>query len=82
MKVLPGIDVVLRRHQRLLRGRRVGLIANPTSVTADLRATVDLLDVVWLTREFTALPTTGWTCPGGTGILLRCNAVRWVTGWL
>lgn len=43
IKVLPGIDVLLRRYRRSLRGRRIGLIANPTSVTSDLRSTVDVL---------------------------------------
>ncbi len=42
MKVSPGIDVLLRRH-RSLRGRRIGLVTNPTGVTADLRPTVDVL---------------------------------------
>ncbi len=41
--VLPGIDVLLRRYGRLLRGRCTGLITNPTGVTAGLRATVDTL---------------------------------------
>ena len=43
MKILPGIDVLLRRYKRLLRGRRIGVIANATSVSSDLRSTVDLL---------------------------------------
>jgi uncharacterized protein YbbC (DUF1343 family) len=43
MKVLPGIDVLLRRYKRLLRERRIGVIANATSVTSDLRSTVDVL---------------------------------------
>ena len=42
-RVKPGIDV-LRDHQfDLLKGKRVGLVTNPTGVTADLEATIDVL---------------------------------------
>jgi uncharacterized protein YbbC (DUF1343 family) len=40
--ILPGIDVLLRQPDRL-RGRKIGLITNPTGLTADLRATADAL---------------------------------------
>ncbi len=42
-RVKPGIDV-LRDHQfDLLKGKRVGLVTNPTGVTADLEPTIDVL---------------------------------------
>jgi uncharacterized protein YbbC (DUF1343 family) len=41
--VETGIDVLLADGFRLLAGKRVGLITNPTGVTADLRSTVDVL---------------------------------------
>jgi uncharacterized protein YbbC (DUF1343 family) len=39
---LTGLDVLLGQPGKL-RGRKIGLIANPTGVTADLRATADAL---------------------------------------
>lgn len=42
-RVLPGIDVLARDGFQPLRGRRVGLITNPTGLTADLRSTIDVL---------------------------------------
>ncbi|MDQ7064834.1 MAG: DUF1343 domain-containing protein [candidate division KSB1 bacterium] len=42
-QVKPGIDVLIERHFDLLQGRQVGLITNPTGVTADLRSTIDVL---------------------------------------
>jgi uncharacterized protein YbbC (DUF1343 family) len=42
-RVKPGIDV-LRDHQfDLLKGKRVGLVTNPTGVTADLEPSIDVL---------------------------------------
>jgi len=41
--VRAGLDVVARDGAGELRGRRVGLIANPASVTADGRRSVDVL---------------------------------------
>lgn len=42
-RVKPGIDV-LRDHQfDILKGKRVGLVTNPTGVTADLEPTIDVL---------------------------------------
>jgi uncharacterized protein YbbC (DUF1343 family) len=38
----PGIDILLKQPQQL-RGRKIGLITNPTGVTSDLRATADTL---------------------------------------
>ena len=42
-KVKPGIEVLLEKRLDLVRGKRVGLIANPTAVDRRLRSTVDLL---------------------------------------
>lgn len=42
-KVKPGIEVLRDRNFDIVRGKRVGLITNPTGVTADLRQTVDVL---------------------------------------
>lgn len=42
-KVLCGIDVLIEQDFEPLRGRRVGLITNPTGLTADLRSTIDVL---------------------------------------
>lgn len=41
--VRTGIDVLEAGGFRTLAGKRVGLITNPTGVTADLRSTVDVL---------------------------------------
>ena len=40
---VPGIEVLLEEHLDLLRGKRVGLVTNPTGVDRRLRSTVDLL---------------------------------------
>lgn len=42
-KVLPGIDLLLTEHRDLLRGKRVGLITNPTGITSDNRQNIDAL---------------------------------------
>ncbi len=42
-RVRPGIDVWEQRGFAPFAGKRVGLITNPTGVTSDLRATVDVL---------------------------------------
>jgi uncharacterized protein YbbC (DUF1343 family) len=42
-RVKPGIDVLRDRHFDILQGKRVGLVTNPTGVTADLEATIDVL---------------------------------------
>ncbi|HEY5615022.1 MAG TPA: DUF1343 domain-containing protein [Bacteroidota bacterium] len=42
-KVKTGIDVLRGRNFDILRGKRVGLITNPTGVANDLRATIDVL---------------------------------------
>ena len=42
-EVQPGITVLLERQLDLVRGKRVGLVTNPTGVDAQLRSTVDLL---------------------------------------
>jgi len=41
--VKTGLDVLLAEKLHLLRGRRVGLVTNPTGVTSDLQSTVDVL---------------------------------------
>lgn len=42
-KVKLGIDVLEERGFDILKGKRVGLITNPTGVSQDLRSTVDIL---------------------------------------
>jgi len=42
-KVQTGIDVLLQERIDLIRGKRIGLITNPTGFTADFRSTVDAL---------------------------------------
>jgi uncharacterized protein YbbC (DUF1343 family) len=53
-RVRPGIDVLCEKHLARLRGRRVGVLCHPASVTADLTHVVDrLVDCgVRLTRLF------------------------------
>ncbi len=41
--VQPGIEVLLSEHTDLLKGKRVGLITNPSAVGLDLKSDVDLL---------------------------------------
>lgn len=41
--VLTGIDVLVADQFAPLKGKRVGLVTNPTGVTWDLRSTVDVL---------------------------------------
>lgn len=41
--LVPGIEVLLTERLDLLRGRRVGLVTNPTGVDRTLRSSVDLL---------------------------------------
>jgi uncharacterized protein YbbC (DUF1343 family) len=42
-QVKPGIDVLEGRGYDLLRGKRVGLVTNPTGVDRRLRSTIDIL---------------------------------------
>ncbi|HVN48295.1 MAG TPA: DUF1343 domain-containing protein [Bacteroidota bacterium] len=42
-KVKPGIDVLREHGFDVLKGRRVGLITNPTGMTFDMQSTVDVL---------------------------------------
>lgn len=44
--VKPGLEVLLDARPDLIRGRRVGLITNPTGVDAGLRPAADLLRAV------------------------------------
>jgi uncharacterized protein YbbC (DUF1343 family) len=41
--VIPGAEVLLRDSLHLVRGRRVGLITNPTALTRDGTHTIDVL---------------------------------------
>jgi uncharacterized protein YbbC (DUF1343 family) len=42
--VKPGIEVFLQKYTSLVKGKRVGLITNPTGVASNLTPTVDLLN--------------------------------------
>ncbi|MEC0356758.1 exo-beta-N-acetylmuramidase NamZ family protein [Bacillus halotolerans] len=42
-KVQTGIDILLSQHKKQLKGKRVGLITNPTGVSASLKSSVDIL---------------------------------------
>lgn len=41
-RVKTGVEVFLEKHLDLVRGKRVGLITNPTGTDATLRSTIDL----------------------------------------
>jgi len=43
VRVKPGIEVFLEKHLDLVRGKKVGLLTNPTGADNGLRSTVDLL---------------------------------------
>ena len=43
-QVKPGIEVLLSERLELVKGKRVGLITNPTGVTSKLVSTIDALD--------------------------------------
>jgi uncharacterized protein YbbC (DUF1343 family) len=42
VRVRTGLEVFLAKHLDLVKGKRVGLITNPTGVDADLRSTIEL----------------------------------------
>ncbi len=42
-KVTPGIEVLLDDQKELLKGKKVGLITNPTGIDSKLKSIVDLL---------------------------------------
>ncbi|MCX6560137.1 MAG: DUF1343 domain-containing protein [Candidatus Aminicenantes bacterium] len=42
-RVKPGIEVLLEKRLDLIRGKRVGLITNPSGADAGLRSSIDLL---------------------------------------
>lgn len=42
-RVLTGIEVLKEQNFKLLEGKRVGLITNPTGVDASLKSTIDIL---------------------------------------
>jgi len=42
-QVKPGVEILINTHRHLIQGKRVGLITNPTGVTADLTSTIDVL---------------------------------------
>jgi uncharacterized protein YbbC (DUF1343 family)/uncharacterized lipoprotein YddW (UPF0748 family) len=41
--VKPGIDVLVEDYLDLIKGKRVGLITNPSAVGSDMRSSVDIL---------------------------------------
>lgn len=41
--VKPGIDVLVEEHLDLIRGKRIGLITNPSAVGSDMRSSIDIL---------------------------------------
>lgn len=43
IKVKTGIEVLKERHYDCLKGKRVGLITNPTGVDGSMRSTIDIL---------------------------------------
>jgi len=40
--VVPGIEIFLKSHLDLAKGKRVGLITNPTGVASNLKSVIDL----------------------------------------
>jgi len=42
-KIKPGIEVFLENHLDLVKGKRVGLITNPTGVDSHLKSTIELM---------------------------------------
>lgn len=42
-QVVPGIEVLEQDGFRVLQGKRVGLVTNPSGVSRDLRSTIDIL---------------------------------------
>ncbi|MED3689849.1 DUF1343 domain-containing protein [Peribacillus butanolivorans] len=42
-KVMPGIEVLLKEEKDVLKGKKVGLITNPTGIDSKLTSIVDLL---------------------------------------
>ncbi|MGL5637626.1 MAG: exo-beta-N-acetylmuramidase NamZ domain-containing protein, partial [Bacteroidales bacterium] len=43
-KVKPGVEVLRDQQFKLLEGKRVGLITNPTGVDRNLKSTIDILN--------------------------------------
>nr|WP_269448628.1 DUF1343 domain-containing protein [Metabacillus kandeliae] len=43
-RTVPGIEVLLKEEKALLKGKRVGLITNPTGTDSKLNSSVDLLN--------------------------------------
>lgn len=42
-QVKPGVEVLQDKHFKALKGKRVGLITNPTGVDRNLKSTIDIL---------------------------------------
>lgn len=42
LPVKPGIEVLFKKHMDLIRGKRVGLITNPTSINSDLKTDLEV----------------------------------------
>ncbi len=43
VRIKPGVEVFLEKYAGLVKGKKVGLVTNPTGVDSRLRSTVDLL---------------------------------------
>ena len=43
VRVKPGIEVLRDRNFKSLKGKRVGLVTNPTGVDSQLKSTIDIL---------------------------------------
>ncbi|WP_286184626.1 DUF1343 domain-containing protein [Bacillus sp. SD075] len=43
-KVIPGIEVLIKKEKNVLSGKKVGLITNPTGIDSKLTSIVDLLN--------------------------------------
>ena len=56
MNVIPGLEILLGNRLDLLRGKRIGILSNPTSVDRKLHHIVDLL---WGHREITVTTLMG-----------------------
>ncbi|MBD3413881.1 MAG: DUF1343 domain-containing protein, partial [Candidatus Aminicenantes bacterium] len=41
--IKPGIEVLLEQHIHLLKGKRVGLVTNPTGINTHLKTTIEVL---------------------------------------
>ena len=72
MNVIPGLEILLGNRLDLLRGKRIGILSNPTSVDRKLHHIVDLL---WGHREITVTTLMG-PQHGGRGET-QDNMIEW-----